>query len=73
MLGISHEKPASTILYHPHLRCHAARCARTTGQQRLHETVGVFVPQPYERILEIMHKILVLPHQAVDSRFFWMI
>lgn len=41
---------------------------RTTGQQRLYETVGVFVPQPYERILEIMHKILVLPHQATVLR-----
>ncbi len=36
---------------------------RQTGQQRLDSTTGVFVPAPYERILEIVKKILVLPHQ----------
>lgn len=38
-------------------------CGRQTGQQRLDSTTGVFVPAPYERILEIVKKILVLPHQ----------
>ena len=40
---------------------------RQTGQQRLDETQGVFIPLPYERILQIQRKILVLPHQDRDS------
>lgn len=37
---------------------------RQTGQQRLDETAGTFIPLPYERILEVQQKTLVLPHQA---------
>jgi regulator of protease activity HflC (stomatin/prohibitin superfamily) len=41
---------------------------RTTGQQNLQTSLGVFVPGPYKRILEVRQKIRVLPHAAVIVR-----
>ena len=47
----------------PHVPPEPSVSGRQSGQQRLDTTQGVFIPLPYERILETQRKILVLPHQ----------
>eukprot|EP00930_Biecheleria_cincta_P019771 TRINITY_DN15014_c0_g1_i2.p1 TRINITY_DN15014_c0_g1~~TRINITY_DN15014_c0_g1_i2.p1 ORF type:complete len:859 (-),score=123.64 TRINITY_DN15014_c0_g1_i2:189-2714(-) len=39
-----------------------------TGLQRLITVRGVFIPEPYDHILEVRKKIQVLPHQAMLTR-----
>eukprot|EP00440_Ansanella_granifera_P008041 gb/GFBE01008704.1/.p1 GENE.gb/GFBE01008704.1/~~gb/GFBE01008704.1/.p1 ORF type:complete len:638 (+),score=178.08 gb/GFBE01008704.1/:1-1914(+) len=41
---------------------------RETGQQRLEKTPGVFIPDQYEKVLEIRNKYMVLPNQAAVTR-----
>ncbi|CAK9114501.1 unnamed protein product [Durusdinium trenchii] len=41
---------------------------RTSGQRRLETTNGVFIPEAYERVLEVRTKYLVLTHQAAVTR-----
>jgi regulator of protease activity HflC (stomatin/prohibitin superfamily) len=41
---------------------------RTTGQQRLVTATGVFMPSPYEQVLEKRTLIRVLPHEAIVVR-----
>eukprot|EP00930_Biecheleria_cincta_P039314 TRINITY_DN27035_c0_g1_i1.p1 TRINITY_DN27035_c0_g1~~TRINITY_DN27035_c0_g1_i1.p1 ORF type:complete len:635 (+),score=142.91 TRINITY_DN27035_c0_g1_i1:98-2002(+) len=41
---------------------------RSTGQQRLETTRGVFIPQPYESVLAIQQKQVVLPNEAAVTR-----
>jgi len=41
---------------------------RTSGQQHLEKVPGVFIPAPYERVLQVSQKIHVLPHEAVVVR-----
>jgi len=41
---------------------------RTTGQQSLVDSEGVWVPDAYEQVMEVQTKIRVLPHQACVLR-----
>jgi len=42
--------------------------SRSTGQQRLVTTLGVFIPMEYETVLSIQQKHVVLPNEAVVTR-----